>query len=180
MFCFTPGRKECKDAPGARLLLRCPKSSPAALAAAGFDRGAATCSLFSASWGTSGLCPSPPIPLAMPKTAPHRVGACWLWPRRCHLLAVSCPAGYVGVLPLAPDSSCGAQTRPTPRALAGSLLRCPKPPSAAFAAAGFDRGANPCSLLPALRALAGVAFCKRRAKTLKKTYSAYPKRKGIQ
>ncbi len=124
LFCFAPGRKECKDAPGARLLLRCPKPPRTALAPAGFGRGAAPCSLFSASWGTSGFCPSPPIPLVVPKIAQ--------------------------------------------RALPGSLLRCPKPPSAAFAAAGFDRGANPCSLLPALRALAGVAFCKRRAKTLER------------
>ena len=38
------------------------------------------------------------------------------------------------------------------------LLRCPKPAGAAVAAAGFDHGANPCSLFPALRALTGVAL----------------------
>ena len=57
-------------------------------------------------------------------------------PRSCNpLCAVSRPAGYGGGLLIGPRS----------------LLRCPKPSSAAPAAVGFDRGANLCSLFPALR-----------------------------
>ena len=45
--------------------------------------------------------------------------------------------------------SCGTQRCAAPRPRLH--LRCPKPPPAALAAVGFDCGANPCSLLPALR-----------------------------
>ena len=79
--------------------------------------------------------------LRCPKPPRRRSRGCRFWPRCQPLLTVSQP------WTLAP--SCGVQNRP----------------SAAFAAVGFDRGANPCSLFPALRALAGVAFCKGRANT---------------
>ena len=50
--------------------------------------------------------------------------------------------------------SCGTQRCAAPRLRL--LLRGPKLPRAALAAVGFDRGANPCSLLPALRDMSGA------------------------